>query len=600
MTSLALLAAVLAAASAPTATRAAAIDPARRAAIVVGASAPVPGRPLLRHAHHDADVIADVLSTVGGFERARVHVLHDPEPAALLAVVEREAAALAGIPQAMLFFYYSGHAGDGALFTAGKPVPVDALRRALDRADVSVRIGVLDACHGGEWTRAKGLVPDAPFEVPLPPLLAAEGSALIASSSGAESAHESDALGGSFFTHHFAAALRGAADAARHGEVTLGEAFEYARAQTIRETARVSRETQHPSFALNLRGRQDVVLAQTAQSPSTLAVKQADGPLEVIHLGSGLRMVELPPGSRSVVLAVPAGRYLVRKVSDGGVLAREVPVPRDGSAYVQEHELVLVATDRLALKGDRPRGTPGDWPERGGGELEIGLETTEKLGLGWVGIGTGDDVGNGGMLRLDARIGITDRLAWKVGTLALAYRLGERGGVEVAPYAGLLSWKMRFAGDGPSPQLGGFYGGDKEWRIGAGVGMRAPFAVGAFVFTFAADRATIGQETGNRFQVGLGLTLNAGSKLAFHLSAGVSRYDFPELVVDTIDPINGFRSVRNYGGQATVTWIGSPEFGLASLPLVRVGPFGGFSLNLYAGSERYRPIWYRAGIARTF
>src|SRR5512133_2142806 len=154
--------------------------PAPRAAILVGAVAPVPGRALLRHAYRDADTMADVLVSVGGFPRDRVHVLRDPDPAAVVAAVEREASALAGAPQGMLFFYYSGHAGDGALFTAGKTLRVEVLRRALDRSDVSVRIGVVDACEGGDWTRAKGLVPDAPFEVALPPVVESEGSALIA------------------------------------------------------------------------------------------------------------------------------------------------------------------------------------------------------------------------------------------------------------------------------------------------------------------------------------------------------------------------------------------------------------------------------------
>jgi hypothetical protein len=589
MTTFALVAAVLAAAPAPASTRSAAIDPARRTAIVVGASAPVPGRPLLRHAHHDADVMADVLSSVGGFERRRVHLLHDPEPAALLAVIEREAAALAGVPQAMLFFYYSGHAGDGALFTAGKTIPVDALRRALDRADVSIRIGVLDACHGGEWTRAKGLVPDAPFEVPLPPLLAAEGSALIASSSGAESAHESDLLGGSFFTHHFAAALRGAADPGRHGEVTLGEAFEYARAQTIRDTARASRETQHPSFAMNLRGRQDVVLAQPAASPSTLSLDQGEGPLELVHLGSGLRLLELPPGRRSVVVAVPPGQYLVRKLGAGGVQAREVSVPRDGSARVEEGELVLVATERLAVKGNGTQGAPPAWPGRGGGELELGLETTRAGHLGTVGIGTGDDVATGGMARFDGRIGLTDRLAWKIATLALAYRIGERGGVEIAPYAGLLSWKIRYAGQ-PGDGEGA---GDSEVRYGGGVGVRVPLRSAALVATVGADRATVGDVTGTRLEGGIGLTVAVGSKLAFHLSGGMSHYDFRGQAFPG--------TLRDYFDQGTYLWIGSfQEYGLASLPVVRVGPFAGFSLNLYGGAREYRRVWYRAGLERTF
>ena len=42
----------------------------------------------------------------------------------------------------------------------------------------------------------------------------------------------------------------------REGAATLGEAFEYARERTIRDTARFAAETQHPSYDVHLRGRQ--------------------------------------------------------------------------------------------------------------------------------------------------------------------------------------------------------------------------------------------------------------------------------------------------------------------------------------------------------
>ncbi len=70
---------------------------------------------------------------------------------------------------------------------------------------------------------------------------------LIASSSGLESAHESDRLQGSFFTYHFTGGLRGAADRNGNGEITMTEAFEYAKERTIRDTLRVASETQHPA-----------------------------------------------------------------------------------------------------------------------------------------------------------------------------------------------------------------------------------------------------------------------------------------------------------------------------------------------------------------
>ena len=81
------------------------------------------------------------------------------------------------------------------------------------------------------------------------------GSILLGSSSGLESAHESEALSGSFFTHHLVAGLRGAADRNGDGEVTLGEVFAYAKELTVRDSVLQSEAPQHPSFLVNLSGR---------------------------------------------------------------------------------------------------------------------------------------------------------------------------------------------------------------------------------------------------------------------------------------------------------------------------------------------------------
>jgi hypothetical protein len=559
----------------------AAPPPGSRTAIVVGATASSPGRAALRHAHHDAEAIRDALVSVGGFEPGHVHVLRDPEPEALLALVSREATALSGVPQGLLFFYFSGHADGSALYSAGKPVSVEALRAVLDRPEVSLRVGVLDACQGGGWTRAKGLVPDAPFEVPLPPLLASEGSALIASSSGSESAHESDLLGGSFFTHHFVAALRGAGDENHRGEVTLTGAFEYARQQTIRETARRAAEPQHPSFALNLRGRQDLVLAQVTTSPSVLAVEQEDGPIELVHLGSGLRLLELPPGRRQVTVAVPPGTYLVRKVGAAGVvLAKEVVVPPTGSARVSEHELVLVASGRLVVKGEERRVMPSSWPAAGGGELGASLKTWRDAELQYWSLGTGDPYGAGAMARFDGRIGITDRLAWKIGTLAVTYRLGETGGVEVAPYAGLLAWTAPL-GRAFVPYWGWDHRGAGEVRFGGGFGLRAPYSVGALVLTLGYDTIHVGRAWATRVGGAIGLSVTLG-KAVIHLATTVVSQEEP-------------------GSRGTFVYLGSvQDFGLETLPLVRISPWDTWALDFFASGGSYTRVSYRLGVSRKF
>ena len=67
------------------------------------------------------------------------------------------------------------------------------MRARLESPAATVRVGIVDACRGGGWTRAKGVTGEA-LEIRPPLELSSEGSALLASSSGVESAHESEAL----------------------------------------------------------------------------------------------------------------------------------------------------------------------------------------------------------------------------------------------------------------------------------------------------------------------------------------------------------------------------------------------------------------------
>jgi hypothetical protein len=332
----------------PTAAQAAVV----RVAVVVGANAAPPGRAPLLFGHRDAEKVAAALVSVGGFPAADVEVLRDPSGPALLGALGRAVAKVEGQPQSLLYFYYSGHSDERAVYPGGQAVALDKLRAVMDRARVSVRIGMVDACRGGAWTRAKGLSAEAPFAVQLPVSLDNEGSVLISSSSGLESAHESDQLQGSFFTHHFVIGLRGGADRDGDRQVTLTEAFDYAKERTIRDSLRVAREAQHPSYAVNLRGRRDLVLATVDVGPegSTLELAQKRGPLELIHAGSGVSLLELPAGARQVRLAVPPGRYLIRRLLPTP-LVKEVRVDQGQITRVEEDELALVGSAQLSIKG---------------------------------------------------------------------------------------------------------------------------------------------------------------------------------------------------------------------------------------------------------
>jgi len=335
-----------------TASPASAAPPAtRRIAVIVGANDPPPGRPALRFAHDDASSLADTLQRVGGFAPADVHVMLDPHPQELVSMFEGVAHTAASAGGDVLFlFYYSGHSDGQSLFPHGEAMPLSDLRARVERLGARIRVGILDTCRGGSWTQSKGLSVGPPLRMEDLLNVDTEGTALVSSSSGLENAHEAADVHGSFFTHYLTAGLAGAADRAGDGNVTLEEAFDYAKERTVRESARLASTPQHPSFDLALRGRQDIVLTVLSSSTSALEVTGSKAPLEIIHLPSGVTVADSQGGS-TLRLAVPPGRYLVRSVVDGHVFAKEIEVHAGETATLAEGQLEATGSEQLAMKG---------------------------------------------------------------------------------------------------------------------------------------------------------------------------------------------------------------------------------------------------------
>jgi len=459
--------------------RAFAADPPvrRRVAIVVGANAPPPGRAPLRFAYDDAREMVDVLTRVGRFAPGDVHMLLDPTPADLLQAVDD--VAKSADQDALVLFYYSGHSDGQALYPHGESLAVADLRDRLSRMTARVRVGVLDTCRGGSWTQAKGVTVGPPLD-PVDLLnVATEGTALVSSSSGFEAAHEAEDAHGSFFTHYFASGLLGAADTNGDGEVTLEEAYDYARERTVRDSARLAPTPQHPSFDLQLRGRQDIVLASLRENTSAIEIDTPSTPIEVIHLPTGITLAEVPPTARVVRIAVPPARYLVRRVAFGRVYSKEIDVAEGETVSLAPGQLEATGNGAIAMKG-------GQMPEEPRSSLSLWSSTPGEHWLlnAGVGIGTqywplangGSNVGHGQYAdSLSANLSlwyrITDRLAWSVPFPAFAYRFGERGGLEVMPSFGLKA---------------------DTWSTAAGLDLRLSADVAARIWTTHDQRLTLG------------------------------------------------------------------------------------------------------------
>ncbi|MFE8596442.1 caspase family protein [Archangium violaceum] len=517
-----------------------------RLAVVVGANRAAPGRTPLRYAHRDARNLASVLVEAGQFAREDVLVLEDPEPSRVLAALDSRLERLGKEGrEGLLLFYYSGHSDEGALYPNGQPLALKELRARLEDGRAAVRVGILDACQGGSWTRAKGLTPAAPFAVEVPLALSNEGSVLLASSTGQEASHETDALQGSFFTHHLVAGLRGAADEGDDGQVTVGEAFAYAQRLTIRDTSLHGEAVQHPSFDLRLRGRQDLPLTRLASASSTLEVRQELGPLQVIQLHTGLVVLEVPEGRRALRMALPVGPYLVRRRTSQGTFARELQVEAGKTVTVHEENLELVGAPGLAAKR-YARPLAATLTTLPAGTHAVSLEVSVGYNEQWVGTQPGL-LSSPPYLGVGYRVGLTERLELTVFGLPgvklshpqevfvgipspkFSYRLGEVGRFEwvpslrLAPGAQPWTWPQGL-GLEAELQTRWWLSGSSSVHVGASAHsyFRAPWYVSHYVYD---DPQQVNSSLGAGYSVTLGevVTLGIGLEVSTAIFLGPVR-----------------------------------------------------------------------------
>ena len=286
-----------------------------RFALLFGANEGGSGDETLRYALRDVERVRDALVDVGGFKSENIVVLNEPNAQrvreALASVNARIRREQQNHSSSMLFVYYSGHAGAEALHLGGSDLPWSELRNLTIASAANARVLVADACRSGQVTRVKGFEKAAPFivndeEVP-------EGFAVLSSAAAGESAQESDAIEGSFFTHHFVSGLRGTADENRDGQVTLSELYQYAALQTVAATVKTLSGTQHPTYSFDLKGRKALVMTQSPRETLAKVRLRNRGDYWFRKSSEEGRVVleaRLEEGERDVM--IPAGDYFVQ------------------------------------------------------------------------------------------------------------------------------------------------------------------------------------------------------------------------------------------------------------------------------------------------
>jgi hypothetical protein len=366
---LAFVVSLAAVAAAPSAARAQAL---RRFAIVAGNDNGGGDTRALLYASADARKVYDILTRLGGVRTEDATLLIGASASqllsALVAVEMQAAEAKQRGEHTALFFYYSGHAKDGSLRLGETRIPIEGLKARIASSPVDVRIAILDSCRSGAFTgtRTKGARKAPAFEIQADGPRDAKGVVILTSSTSDEDSQESDAIGGSYFSHHLASGLLGGADKSGDGRVTLFEAYAYAYDRTVADTAESAAGAQHPTFAYDLAGNGDLVLTDVAvRHEGVYLPREAPGGVYYLVDGKGFVAAEISKADgvdRRVALS--PGHYRVKRRLPDRLRVGEIDVPRG--------QLVALAEARLR---DAPF---SDDPVKGAGRVDL----TSRWSLG--------------------------------------------------------------------------------------------------------------------------------------------------------------------------------------------------------------------------
>jgi hypothetical protein len=286
----------------------------------------------------------------------------------------------------MLVVYYSGHASGDGLHMSGSLLPMDGLRRWLESSTARVRVAFVDACESGTLARVRGGAPVETVEIKVDDDLTTNGLAIVSSTGPLSVARESAAFGGGVFSRALMTGLRGSADKDADGQITLDEAYHHAFSETVISTAGEGGRVQRPEYRYEITGVGDVVLTRLpGRAASMMLPEELEGVYTVVSVTTGevVARIDKKPGEQRR-LALPTGRYVVRKVRREDVLLAEVDLAWGGTRWVDDSHMTAVSLGdplargewtlrplRLALHGLVTSQLYQGNPLTGGGELDF-------------------------------------------------------------------------------------------------------------------------------------------------------------------------------------------------------------------------------------
>ena len=338
-----------------------------RYALIVGNNLGDSDEQRLRYAEDDARRVYEVMRELGGFRPENMLLLRSEDAESvrrsLISLNDRIRTRVASGAQSELLVYYSGHSDQTALHLGRTALELEQVEQLVRGSAATLRVLILDSCRSGALTRVKGGKIQASFQIALDQRIPSDGVVFWTASSASESAQESDALRGSFFTHYLVSGLLGAADRDGNGDVTLGEAYQYAYENTLRASSRTLGGTQHPTFRYELGGHGDAVMTLPGRADDQRAqISFPDGKSYLVIQGGedGAVMAEVGAHDRTRRLSVRPGRYFVRGRGPDFLLEGTLVLRPAEQRQVREDELERLEYARLVRKGrDELRVTSG-------------------------------------------------------------------------------------------------------------------------------------------------------------------------------------------------------------------------------------------------
>ena len=327
----------------------------RRFGIFIGANDGGGDRVLLEYATTDARAMIKVMEEMGGIEPGDSMLLRNPDRRSINRSFARLRASIndarSKSRRVEFLLYYSGHSDETGILLSDERFEYRELRDNIINMGADVNIAILDSCSSGAFTRLKGGTRQTPFL--FDESVTTKGHAFLTSSSEDEAAQESDAIGGSFFTHYLVSALRGAADSTRDGRVTLNEAYDYAFNETLSRTSATLAGPQHPAHEISLTGSGELVLTDLRVASAGLVIAEDLSGRFFIKDTSGRMVAEVrkEPGI-ALTLALPAGSYTMTVENNSELLQTTVILTTDEMSRVSQHQLRAISPEITTTRGN--------------------------------------------------------------------------------------------------------------------------------------------------------------------------------------------------------------------------------------------------------